>query len=191
MICCGNEWKLKELKLVMSKFFFSGSVHTKIDDKNRFVLPQQMRYGLVENGELEFTIALGLGGSLAIYKRSDIDKIVEKFQAKVHIAKYRKFFTLFFSTLHHTSCDKLGRVVLPPVLKQAAKIENEIVIAGVLNKIEIWPKAKYTFDLDELLDDPESSVAKLTEEAFALLDEDDEEKSASLTTSEKLEYEEI
>ena len=54
----------------MNNFFFNGSTHSKLDDKNRFVLPQQMRFGLVENGELEFTIALGLGGSLAIYKRS-------------------------------------------------------------------------------------------------------------------------
>ncbi|MCB1116572.1 MAG: hypothetical protein KDK71_08890 [Chlamydiia bacterium] len=155
----------------MSQFFFSGSTYSKLDDKNRFVLPQQMRYGLVENGNLEFTIALGLGGSLAIYKRSDIDRIVKKFQEKQHVARYQKFFTLFFSTLHHCTCDKLGRVVLPPVLKKAAKINTEIVIAGVLNKIEIWPKEKYEFDLDSFLEGADSSLTEMTEEAFALLEE--------------------
>lgn len=155
----------------MKNFFFNGSTHSKLDEKNRFVLPQQMRYGLVENGELEFTIALGLGGSLAIYRRSDIEKIVEKFQSKQHVAKYQKFFTLFFSTLHHASCDKLGRVVLPPVLKKAAGIKSEIVIAGVLNKIEIWPKEKYEFDLESFLEGEDGNLAQMTEEAFALLDE--------------------
>lgn len=173
----------------MKNFFFNGSTHSKPDDKNRFVLPQQKRYGLVENGELEFTIALGLGGSLAIYKRSDIEKIVKKFQSKQHVAKYQKFFTLFFSTLHHATCDKLGRVVLPPVLKKAANIKSEIVIAGVLNKIEIWPKEKYEYDLESFLDGKDGDLAQMTEEAFALLDERDE--GEELTPDQQEEYEQI
>ncbi|MCB1081474.1 MAG: hypothetical protein KDK69_06590 [Chlamydiia bacterium] len=142
---------------------------------------------------MQFTLALGLGGSLAIYRRSDIDKIVRKFQAKQHIAKYRKFFTLFFSTLHHTTCDKLGRVLLPPVLKKATGIHQEIVIAGVLNKVEIWAKEKYEADLEMFLGGEDDSLAKMTEEAFALLDESASESDAeaALTKQEQEEYQEI
>lgn len=159
----------------MSQFFFSGSNYAKLDAKNRFVLPQQMRFGLVENGTLEFTIALGLGGCLAIYRRSDIEKIVEKFRSKQHLAKYQKFFTLFFSTLHQTSCDSVGRVLLPPVLKKAVDIRGEIVIAGVLNKIEIWPKERYEADLKSSMEGRpgEFNLASMTEEAFALLGEEE------------------
>jgi MraZ protein len=160
----------------MGKFFFSGSVETKLDEKNRFVLPQSMRMGLVEEGKLEFSIGLGLGGSLAIYRQSDIAKIVEKFQAKQHMGKYQKFFTLFFSTLHQTSCDKIGRIVLPSVLKEAAGIKSEMVIAGVLDKIELWPKEKYDANLRDLLSgkDVDMSLSKMCEEAFALLHEEGE-----------------
>jgi MraZ protein len=156
-------------------FFFSGSQETKLDNKNRFVLPQSMRLGLVENGVLEFSMGLGLGGCLAIYRKSDIAKIVAKFQAKQHVGKYQKFFTLFFSNLHQLTCDKLGRVVMPPMLKKAVGIESEIVIAGVLNKIEIWPQEKYAMQLLDLLGDkgPNSGLAEMTEEAFALLEEDE------------------
>ena len=158
---------------VMGKFFFSGSTSAKLDEKGKFVLPQQMRFGLVENGALEFSLALGLGGCLAIYRQSDIQKIVEGFQAKQHLGKYQKFFTLFFSTLHQTTCDKVGRVIIPPTLKKAVGIKNEIMIAGVLNKIEIWPKERYESQLDAVLSgqDAEMTLAKLTEEAFALLEE--------------------
>lgn len=160
----------------MNRFFFSGSQETKLDSKNRFVLPQEMRFGLVENGVLEFTMGLGLGGCLAIYRRSDIEKIVTKFQAKQHVAKYQKFFTLFFSTLHQLTCDKIGRVLMPPMLKKAVGIKSEIVIAGVLGKIEVWPKEKYMADLSDLMGGKgaDSDLAKLTEEAFALLEEEDE-----------------
>lgn len=160
----------------MGKFFFSGCVDARLDEKNRFVLPQSMRMGLIENGEMEFSIALGLGGSLAIYRQSDIEKIVEKFKAKQHVGKFQKFFTLFFSTLHQTTCDKIGRVVLPSVLKNAVGIGSEIVVAGVLNKIEIWPKDKYDAHLKDLLNgsDSDMNLARMCEEAFALLDEGQE-----------------
>jgi len=157
----------------MRKFFFSGSTEAKLDDKNRFVLPQSMRLGLVEEGRPEFSIALGLGGCLAIYKQSDIEKIVEKFAARQHVGKFQKFFTLFFSTLHQTTCDKIGRVILPPPLKAAVGIQSEIMIAGVLGKIEIWPKETYASHLQNLLNgtDPEINLSKMCEEAFALLDD--------------------
>ena len=160
----------------MGHFFFSGSAAAKLDEKNRFVLPQSMRYGLVENGELEFCLALGLGGCLAIYRKSDIEKIVAKFQSKQHIAKYQKFFTLFFSTLHQTTCDKIGRIVIPPILKKAANMKSEIIVAGVLNKIELWPKERYETDLNALLSGKkgEEDLTKMAEEAFALLNESEE-----------------
>src|SRR3989338_399178 len=105
-----NMWK--SVEMVLNGFFFSGAHETKIDEKGRFVLPQEMRYGLVEEGKCEFVIGLGLGGCLAIYRKSLIQKIVAKFQENQHVAKFQKFFTLFFSTLHQTECDKVGRVAI-------------------------------------------------------------------------------
>ena len=155
----------------MAHFYFSGCNVAKLDEKNRFVLPQNLRYGLVEKGKLEFTIGLGLGGCLCIYKQSDIEKLVQKFEKKIHQVKYQKFFTLFFSTLYHTNCDKVGRVLIPPVLKKAAGIKGEVVIAGVLNKIEIWPKSKYEKDLENFLSQDHDILSQMTQEAF---DEDHE-----------------
>jgi MraZ protein len=157
----------------MSGFFFSGSDVAKIDEKGRFVLPQNMRYGLVEGGKCEFVIGLGLGGCLAIYRKSAIQKIVEKFKQNQHVPKFQKFFTMFFSTLHETECDKVGRVMLPATLKSAMGIKKELVVAGVMDKIELWPKEVYDQNLRDLLDGKSSdlTLAKMTEEAFALLDD--------------------
>ena len=165
----------EKVEIEMSKFFFSGSNFTKLDEKNRFVLPMDMRMGLVENGTLEFTIALGLGGCLSIYRKSDIDKIVARFQEKQHVGKYQKFFTLFFSTLYQTTCDKIGRVILPGNLKSLVKIKHEIVVAGVLDKIELWPKDVYDANMKAILEgkDPDCNMQAMSEEAFALLAEED------------------
>jgi MraZ protein len=160
--------------MIMSGFFFSGSNYAKLDEKGRFVLPQEMRYGLVEGGKCEFVIGLGLGGCLAIYRKSAIAKIVERFRKMQHTPQYQKFFTLFFSTLHPTECDKVGRISLPAILKNAIGIKKEVVVAGVMDKIELWPKEVYERNLRELLEgsSPDVNLAKMTEEAFSLLNEE-------------------
>ena len=173
-IRCGKTWEFK-----MSGFFFSGSHTAKLDEKGRFVLPQEMRYGLVEEGKCGFAVGLGLGGCLTIYKKSAIDQIVDKFRKNQHVARFQKFFTAFFSTLHQTECDKIGRVSLPSSLKGAVGIGKEIVIAGVMDKIEIWPKEVYDANLASLLSgtSPDFNLAKMTEEAFSLLHEEEEERT--------------
>ena len=149
----------------MSKGFFSGSYAAKLDEKSRFVLPQNLRYQLVENGELQFSIGLSMGGCLAIYKQSEIEALVTKFQKRKHVAKFQKFFTLFFSTLVHTTCDKVGRVSLPTTLQKSIGIEKELMITGAMDKIEIWPKAKYEklFSVESM---EEESFDSMMEEAF-------------------------
>ena len=153
----------------MAQSFFSGSYEVKLDEKGRFVLPQDLRYQLVEDGELQFSIALSMGGCLAIYKRSEMDRIVEGFRKKQHVAKFQKFFTLFFSTLFHTTCDKVGRVNLPKVLKNGVGIQSKVVIAGAMNKIELWPQEEYQKNLTDLLAKTrgDNDLAALMEEAFS------------------------
>jgi MraZ protein len=155
-------------------FFFSGSQSAKLDEKGRFVLPQEMRYGLVEEGKCEIMLGLGLGGCLAIYRRSVIEKIVAKFKEKQHIGQFQKFFTLFFSTLHAVEFDKIGRIMIPASLREAVGLGKEMVVAGVMDKIELWPKEVYDRNLKLALEgnDPDLNLVKMTEEAFALLSEE-------------------
>lgn len=167
-------WEITDGQNIMSQFF-SGVHAAKLDTKNRFVLPQALRYALVENGQLEFCIALSMGGCLAIYKKSDIQKIVDGFKAKRHIAKFQKFFTLFFSTLYHTGVDKIGRVSLPKTLKECVKIQQEMILAGSMDKIEIWSKESYDKQISELISESNhESFADLWQEALT------EEKSETL-----------
>jgi division/cell wall cluster transcriptional repressor MraZ len=156
-------WKLWESNVIL----LLAVLFRKLDEKG-FLSFAEYRWSH-QNGC--FSLALILS---AIYRKSDIEKIVQRFQSKQHIGKFQKFFTLFFSTLHQTTCDKVGRVLLPPQLKKAVNIKSEIVVAGVLNKIEIWPKERYDAQLDAVLGgkDSEIDLAQMCEEAFALLDAD-------------------
>ncbi len=153
---------------IIMTHFFSGAYTGKLDEKNRLVLPHELRYGLVENGVLQFSLALGMGGNLSIYRKSEIERLIEQFQKLQYVAKYQKFLTIFFSTLFHTECDKVGRITLPSMLKKAARIDQEVVIAGVMSKIEIWPQDAYDNMLSKFIEgeDHDLDLAKLAEDAF-------------------------
>ena len=43
--------------------------------------------------------------------------------------------------------------VLPPVLREYASLQKDVVLAGVLNRVEIWDKDRWqenTYDEDEM-----------------------------------------
>ena len=73
-------------------------------------------------------------------------------------------------------------MIIPQTLKNAVGIKSEITVAGVLNKIEIWPKERYDAQLDAVLkgQDAEMNLAKMTEEAFALLGDEVAEEDESV-----------
>ena len=49
--------------------------------------------------------------------------------------------------------DKQGRILLPPVLREYAGLQKDVVLAGVLNHVEIWDKERWqenTYEEDEM-----------------------------------------
>ena len=51
------------------------------------------------------------------------------------------------------SLDKQGRILLPPVLREYANLQKDVVLVGVLSRVEIWDKDRWqenTYDEDEM-----------------------------------------
>jgi MraZ protein len=69
---------------------------------------------------------------------------------------------LLSSRAHECSLDVQGRILLPSPLRAAAKLGREAVLAGVLNRFEIWdPETWSAFlaDSERVLDDATLDVA--------------------------------
>ena len=45
--------------------------------------------------------------------------------------------------------DAQGRILVPPVLREHARLEREVTIAGVGSRIELWDKASFDADLQK------------------------------------------
>ena len=65
----------------------------------------------------------------------------------------RKFSRFFFAGAAAVELDKQGRILLPPVLREYANLQKDVVLVGVLSRVEIWDKDRWqenTYDEDEM-----------------------------------------
>ena len=49
----------------------------------------------------------------------------------------------FFSGAVECEIDKQGRTLIPPMLREYAALDKDLVIIGVSSRVEIWSQAKW------------------------------------------------
>lgn len=129
-----------------------GEYNHTIDTKGRMIVPSKFREQLGN----EFVVTKGLDGCLFVYPEEEWQNIEEKFRNVPLTTKdARKFSRFFFAGAATCEVDKQGRVLIPPVLREFAGIQKDVVSVGVLNRIEIWSKDRWVEgnsydDMDEI-----------------------------------------
>lgn len=131
---------------------FMGEYSHSVDAKGRLIMPAKFREQLGK----EFVVTKGLDGCLFVYPLTEWRTIEEKFREVPLTTKdARKFSRFFFAGAASCELDNQGRVLLPAVLRGFAELDKEVVLVGVLNRIEIWDKDKWEDtssydDMDEI-----------------------------------------
>lgn len=120
---------------------FMGEYNHTVDTKGRLIIPSRFREELGE----EFVVTRGLDGCLFVFPNSEWHSFEEKLKALPLTNKNARQFSRFF-VAGATVCelDKQGRILLPAALREFAGLEKDVVLTGMLNRIEIWSKAKWT-----------------------------------------------
>ncbi|MEK7548290.1 MAG: division/cell wall cluster transcriptional repressor MraZ, partial [Patescibacteria group bacterium] len=89
-------------------------------------------------------VTKGLENCLFLYPREDWEKVMEKIaHLPLASASARAFTRMMTSGAMEVEIDKLGRTLLPAYLRDYASLEGETVLAGVLNRVEIWDRASW------------------------------------------------
>ncbi|MFN8453910.1 MAG: division/cell wall cluster transcriptional repressor MraZ [Anaerolineae bacterium] len=137
--------------------FLGGYSHT-IDDKGRLTIPAKFRDEL-ESGVV---ITRGLDGCLWAYGRSEWETLAEKI-SKLPTTNQaaRNFARFMFSNAFDSIPDRQGRILLPQELRDYAGIQNETMIIGVMNKLEIWNPDKWGQIVNQVENDTDGIVAQL------------------------------
>jgi MraZ protein len=119
-------------------------------------VPATFRRGLVESGAASLVVT-ALDQCLAAYPPSEWRRLEGQLAALPAFSKPVKALTrLLVSRATDCDLDTQGRILLPSALRAAAGLEDEAVVVGVLNRIELWSPAAWDQFLQEserLLDD--------------------------------------
>ncbi len=127
----------------MNPILFRGRFEHNIDDKGRLSIPSKFRDVIDQNhgGRLVVT---NLPYCLVVYTPDEWE-ILESKASKLSTLKtnVQGFLRYFYSGATECELDKQGRILVPPTLRSAAGLDKQVVLAGMLNKIEIWSRERW------------------------------------------------
>ena len=135
-----------------------GEYRNSIDTKGRIVIPSKFREELGN----KIILTRGLDGSLFIYSVDAWNKLTEKLQTLSFTEKESRNFTRFLLSGANTlEFDKQGRIIIPSYLKEYANFTKEVVLVGVLNRVELWSDTAWDKFMTDNFDDLSSISSDL------------------------------
>ena len=139
---------------------FFGEFEHSIDSKGRLTIPARFKEALAGG----IVVTRGLDGCLWAFTRDEWKKISEKIASlTVTNVEARRFTRFMFSSASESIPDRNGRIIIPQKLMEYAQIDREVIVAGIMNKIEIWNPARWNEEQDMATEDPEAMVAQLAD----------------------------
>ena len=114
---------------------FLGEYSHTIDEKGRLTIPAKFRADLADG----LVITRGIDRCLAIYPMAEWQALADRVGAlPITDRNARAFRRLVFAAASHAVPDSQGRVLIPPRLREYARLDSEAVVTGLDRFIEVW-----------------------------------------------------
>lgn len=119
---------------------FLGEYQHAIDDKGRLTIPAKFR-GLLANG---MVVTRGFDNNLIAFTMDGWQDLAERInRLPMTDPTSRDLRRRVFSGAIDLIPDRQGRILLPPYLREFAEINDEAVISGMYNYMEIWSTERW------------------------------------------------
>ena len=119
---------------------FFGEFEYRIDEKGRVPIPPKFRKELKDG----VVLTQGIEQCITAYPLSEWKKLAATFTTgSVTRSKLRRLNRAIFAIAFSLNIDGQGRIALPIPLRQYAGIEDEVIIAGANNYLELWNKEQW------------------------------------------------
>ena len=128
---------------------FMGQYSHNLDSKGRLTIPARYRALLLEGAY----ITQGFDRNLMVWTKDAFEKISQRVsQSSITDPISRQLRRHIFSSGESLEVDRVGRILIPEFLRQAAQLDNEVVIVGVGDYFEIWSPSLWGEQLANLQD---------------------------------------
>ena len=144
---------IEKNKILMNtlKLSFTGEYSNFLDQKNRLSIPAKFRSSLDPVNDKRFIITKGFDRCLVLYPLYEWNK-VEQQLIQLPSAD-RNFVRNIVRYASACRFDSQGRIALPSLHIEYANIKKEIIVIGMINKIELWsPEEIEKEDVDIKID---------------------------------------
>jgi MraZ protein len=123
---------------------FKGSYTYSIDSKGRMNIPARLRKYVSPDANDTFVITRGYEQCLFVYPLDEWSKLEESIRQLSPTNPQHRYFTrTLLENAIESQLDGQFRITIPRELIHLAAIENDVLILGVLERIEIWNPNTY------------------------------------------------
>ena len=142
---------------------FRGSAPAKIDAKGRLKVPAGFSRDLEERWGNELFVTSIQGDSALLYPMPVWEEIEQRLMAMPSTNSTRRRFLERVSYYGQpATLDAQGRLVLPPILRDSAGMDGDVVVSGRIDHLVVWNRERFE---ERMSDEP------FTEEDFGVLSE--------------------
>jgi MraZ protein len=118
---------------------FKGHYSYSVDTKGRIAFPAKLRRNVSPTANDTFIITRGFEQCLFVYPHDEWSKVEESVRGLSPANPQHRFFVrTLLQWATDAQLDTQSRITVPQDLLKFAGIENEVMILGVLERIEIW-----------------------------------------------------
>jgi MraZ protein len=126
----------------------TGAHEHTLDEKNRLTLPARLR----KSFEAGLVLTRSIDSCIAVYPREEWERSLGKRVGELEGLSRddRRLQRFVFASAAEAELDKQGRVMVPAVLMEHAGLGREVTVAGVYDHLEIWDRAAWRAEMDEV-----------------------------------------
>jgi len=117
----------------------TGEFECKMDAKGRLTLPSKVKVKLPEVSGNQLVLSRGLEPCLVLYPLVEYRRIYSRIASMNEFnEEFRVIQRNFFRRITEVEIDKAGRILIPKTMSNYAKLEKEVILVGMGNRMELW-----------------------------------------------------
>jgi len=133
----------------------NGEQICRVDAKGRFMLPVVFKNQLADLLQEGFIMKQSIHNPcLELYPKSTWNELYRKIMSKLNRFKKedRSFIRTYSAGTKVIEIDSAGRILIPHDLARFAGITGDIVVAAMMDCMEVWDKTRYDSEIIETQD---------------------------------------
>ena len=133
--------------------FLFGEYELTIDEKNRMLVPAEVRKALIPERDGEaFFLVMGVNRTLWLYPEKYYEELVAQDPTDILPGEEALAFDqMHFAMASRLEWDKQGRVLIPEKTLRRTELHREVMLIGVRDHLELWDRDEWNAHREQLL----------------------------------------